>query len=393
MNCLICGSQKKRILARLCSNMGIMGPFFRGKESFVAVCEDCGHVYVDIDAAQEDFTNYYNSEYSKSLSYYEVFGREETGVYYANIEKRIARYADKKAKILEIGGGIGELAGYLKEQGYEDITVMEPSVRCVELCREKNIAAIQSDGFDVGKELERQFDFIIINHTLEHILRFDLTLRSAWKMLREEGHLYLEFPDAAYYTHTNFVPYWFFTYEHIFHMTLKSFDQLAAAFGYKVEEKESYRKCHSYQAMYAIFGKNSEGEPGRRTIPFVPETAQYVEEYIRMCEDRLAPVIDKLVLSGEPLILWGVGTSTAQLLNGNFDKCNIVKLVDSNPYRQNVTYRVGGKELSIEAPETIRDTDGVILILPLMYDASIREQIAGMGLRNKVQSLIDDYKE
>ena len=101
--------------------------------------------------------------------------------------------------------------------------------------------------------------------------------------------------------------------------------------------------------------------------------------------------MDKIRQENVPLILWGVGTSTAQLLNGNFDHCNVVKLVDSNPYRQNVIYTVAGKNLKIEDPSAI-DTDDMILILPLMYDASIRRQIKEMGLKNRVQSLIENYQ-
>lgn len=387
MNCQICGSNEKKVLAKLCSNMDIMGPFFKGKESYIASCKTCGHVYVDMDAGQKAFTDYYNSNYSKSLSYYEVFGREEAEVYYENIEKRIHRYIGKTAKILEIGGGIGELASYLMGRGYTDITVMEPSERCIRLCEEAHVKTILSDGFDVPAKLGCKYDFIIINHTLEHILRFDLTLNSARKMLKENGFLYVEVPDAAYYAKSDFVPYWYFTYEHIFHMTLRSFEQIAAAFDFEIQEKESYLKCHSYQVMYAVF-KKTDGE--KKQIPAVWETAEFVEAYISMCEKKLEPLTQKLAEGKEPLILWGVGTSTAQLLNGNFDKCNVVKLVDSNPYRQKISYFVAGKELSIEDPGTIRETDGTIVILPLMYDASIRRQIHQMGLKNKLQSLIDN---
>lgn len=388
MNCLICGSKEKKILTKLCSNMKIMGPFFPERDSNVVSCPRCGNVYVDIDAEQDAFTKYYSSEYSKSLSYCEVFGRDEAMIYYRNIMERISRYVGKDAHILEVGGGIGELAYFLIEQGYKDITVLEPSERCIKLCREKGIKTILSDGFDIPQELEKTFDFIIINHTLEHILRFDKTLKSVRRMLKDNGAIYIEVPDAGKYADTDFVPYWFFTYEHIVHMTLESFDNLACAFDFEVIEKESYLKCHSYNVMYAIMRKSYAKKP----VKYIAATEKAVSKYIVGCEGRLKPVVEAFVESHEPIILWGVGTSTAQLLNGNFDECNVVKLVDSNPYRQNIEYVVGGKKLKIEAPSTI-NTDDTILILPLMYDESIRRQIKKMGLRNKVKSLIDNYRE
>lgn len=388
MKCQICGSDDKKILTSLCSNMKIMGPFFPDKDSYVVSCCKCGNVYVDIDADQNAFTNYYASDYSKSLSYIEVFGKEEAWKYYENIETRIARYVKKDGRILEIGGGIGELAKFLVDKGYKDITVMEPSERCIKLCEEKGLKTILSDGFDIPEELENSFDFIIINHTLEHILDFDKTLRNAYRMLKEKGGLYVEVPDAAKYADTDFVPYWFFTYEHIAHMTLESFDNIARAFSFSIGEKKSYLKCSSYHVMYAVFIKS--GDLAEEPV-YSDSAENSVVKYINGCQKKLEPVIRKIKEANESVILWGVGTSTAQLLNGNFDGCNVSKLVDSNPYRQNVEYTVAGKRMRIEDPSTI-DTLDTIIILPLMYDASIRKQIQEMGLKNKVQSLIENYK-
>lgn len=388
MKCQICGSNKKKILTKLCSNMKIMGPFFPEKDSHIVSCSRCGNVYVDIDADQSAFTSYYSSDYSQSLSYFEVFGKEEAWKYYGGIEARIAKYVKKDGCILEIGGGIGELAKFLTDRGYSDITVMEPSKRCIKLCNEKGLKTILSDGFDSSNGLENSFDFIIINHTLEHILDFNKTLQSAHRMLKAGGSMYVEVPDAAMYADTDFVPYWFFTYEHIVHMTLESFDNIAKAFSFWISEKESYLKCNSYYVMYAIFIKTNKPAEAPAYLTTVEDS---VVRYINGCQKKLEPVIKKLRAENEPIILWGVGTSTAQLLNGNFDNCNVTKLVDSNPYRQNVVYTVAEKKMKIEDPSTI-DTQDTIIILPLMYDASIRKQIKEMGLKNKVQSLIENYK-
>ncbi len=388
MKCQICGSKDKKILTKLCSNMKIMGPFFPDRDSFVVSCEMCGNVYVDIEADQAAFTHYYSSDYSKSLSYFEVFGEENAWKYYEGIEARIARYVKKDGRILEIGGGIGELAKFLSDRGYTDITVLEPSERCIRLCKEKGLKTLLSDGFIVPEELENYFDFIIINHTLEHILDFNKILQSAHRMLKKGCSMYVEVPDAAMYAETDFVPYWFFTYEHIVHMTLESFDNIARAFSFTINEKKSYLKCHSYYVMYAVFTKT---EKVAEVPIYLPETSDSVIKYIHGCQKKLEPVINKIREANEPVILWGVGTSTAQLLNGNFDHCNVVKLVDSNPYRQNVEYTVAGKKMKIEDPSTIDSMD-TIIILPLMYDTSIRKQIKEMGLKNKIQSLIENYK-
>ena len=387
-DCQICGSNNKSILIQLCSNMDIMGPCFEGAKSNIVVCKKCGNVYVDIDVDQSVFTKYYSSNYSKSLSYSEVFGQESSSVYYENICERIGKYIEKNAKLLEIGGGIGELSEFIRNKGYDDITVMEPSNRCIELCKKNKLKTICSDAMEVTESELDKYDFVIVNHTLEHVLRFDVMMKSIRRMLKHDGFVYIEVPDASRYTDVDFVPYWFFTYEHIAHFTLNSFDNIAAAFGYKVCEKKRYKKCDSYNVMYAVFQKSECFDE----IHYIADVEQSIKQYIGYCKKKLLPVIRELEKQKEPLVLWGVGTSTAQLLSGNFDNCNIVKLIDSNPYRQNVNYWVGGKEYKIEAPESVANDDGTILILPLMYDKSIRLQIKEMGLKNEVKSLIKKYK-
>lgn len=369
--------------------MSIMGPFFSDKGSDIVVCKKCGSVYVDIDVDQQAFTNYYSSDYSKSLSYIEVFGKENAEIYYTNIEKRISKYVDKKAAILEVGGGIGELASFLKSKGYDDITVMEPSERCIKLCEEKGLKTVLSDGMGIDKSLEEKFDFIIINHTLEHVLNFGDMMKNAREMLKPGGGVYIEVPDTDMYCAVDFVPYWFFTYEHVVHFNLESFENLAVAFDLFVAEKESYYKCNSYHVMYAIMRKRD--IRSKEPIKFISGIEKSINQYINKCETELKPVIQKLEKMKEPLVLWGIGSSTAQLLNRNFDNCNVIKLVDSNPYRQKVRYRVAGKDLKIEDPRTVyNNKEAIIVILPLMYDASIRKQIKDMGLTNSIQSLIDE---
>ena len=127
-------------------------------------------------------------------------------------------------------------------------------------------------------------------------------------------------------------------------------------------------------------------------IKKIETTEKAITEYIDECEEKLKPIINELVLNQEKLILWGVGTSTAQLLNRNFDNCNVIQLIDSNPYRQGVRYQVGNTELKIEDPSSVKDEDATIVILPLMYDASIRKQIKEMNLKNPIKSLIEEYK-
>ena len=90
------------------------------------------------------------------------------------------------------------------------------------------------------------------------------------------------------------------------------------------------------------------------------------------------------------MILWGIGASTALLLNETFDKCNVIQLIDRNPARQNLSYRMGGGNfLSIQDPSDITETDATIVIMPYWYHDSIQKQILEMGFKNKITSLMN----
>jgi hypothetical protein len=107
---------------------------------------------------------------------------------------------------------------------------------------------------------------------------------------------------------------------------------------------------------------------------------RYVEKSKRVMEQFIKP----LRTSGEPLVLWGIGASTASLLE-LFVGCNVIALIDSNPKRQGLTFNIDGKMHNIKRPETVND--GTIVILSIPYHASIENQIRGMDFKNKIVAL------
>ena len=73
MSCPICKNSEKKILYKLCDNMKIMGSNFPDSTSFIAKCTDCGLLYIDTRATQEDILEYYKYG-AVAPKYYDMFG-------------------------------------------------------------------------------------------------------------------------------------------------------------------------------------------------------------------------------------------------------------------------------------------------------------------------------
>ena len=203
-------------------------------------------------------------------------------------------------------------------------------------------------------------------------------------MLSENGIIYIEVPDSTKYCDVNFPPYFFCTYEHVLHLTKASFSNLAKAYSMALLESNSYLKCNSYYVINGIF-KNNELSSD---VIYTQETKTAVENYLQFSKEKLFPIVQQLENSQEDLILWGIGASTAQLLNITFDNCSIVALVDSNPARQGITYKIGNNQYTIQSPNKVLEQSATIVVLPVMYKKAIIEQIKKLGFKNKVISLI-----
>jgi 2-polyprenyl-3-methyl-5-hydroxy-6-metoxy-1,4-benzoquinol methylase len=384
--CPVCKSEKNEFLSELSRNMSIMGDSFLNSTSSNVMCLDCGCVYVDIDAEQEAFDKYYNSEMSKGVDNFAMYGVEIAEAYYKHIYDSIKDYINFDSQIMDLGCGLGEFTKYLADLGYRNVIGVDPSKNNIEQAKEKGINCIQSDSFSTDPCFTGKFDMIIFIHVFEHILDMDIALENVKKMLKPEGVIYIEVPDAAKYCDIDFQPYYFFTYEHVTHYTLNTLLNIAQTFGLKLIKSDGYIKAESIYVVYGIYQNIAEtGEKG--CVNFYNDTKIAVLNYINYCKNKLGIFIRNLENSREELILWGIGASTAQVLSGSFDNCNVIELIDSNSSRHGLQFKIGEKVLRIKGPESILGKEATIVVLPISYKDSIIRQIISLGFKNKIITL------
>lgn len=380
--CKICGSQKIEKISPLCSNMKIMGANFSEGNCDIVSCKECGFVYNQYENAdQTDFDEYYKSNNSKTVNYYDIFSKNLADEYFEHIFSNIEDYINKDSKILDVAGGYGELAKYLVDKGFPNVTVLEMKDECIEYIKKNGLNVMEGNLLNIV--VKEQYDLVVCSHDLEHFIDVDTALKKIMELTNDKGHIYVEIPNIEEYSKLDRAPYHFLTYEHVCHFSENTLRNIERKFSLKMIYLKKYIKCNDYPCLYTVFEKSND------TMNVVRDTTsiESMRIYIEKCRNEIQKSLRKYEESQEPLILWGIGASTAQLLNGCFDQCNVIQLVDSNKSRQGIKFQIGIKEMKVKPPTDICNKEAKIFILPTAYKESIKQSIRNYGLENDIVSL------
>lgn len=126
--------------------------------------------------------------------------------------------SDRNAVILDIGCGFGQMLNSLRSLGYSSLSGVDVSQPAVDYCVTSglNVALIEDlDSFcDLATE---RFDFIIMNHVVEHLCKsqiIGLLSKIRVKLLKQGGRIFVTTPNAQSPTGC----YW--AYEDFTHSTI-----------------------------------------------------------------------------------------------------------------------------------------------------------------------------
>lgn len=384
--CKLCGNTAPKKLAPLCRNMKILGPGFPEAAYDIMACPQCGFVFDSCESVdQKCFDGYYLSANSKTVNYYDIFPKELAESYFQHIFESVRSYISPDSAILDVAGGYGELSSWFSSRGYSNITMLDMKRECAQFAADSGLRVIEGNLFDrpLGGET---YDLILCSHTLEHFIDLDAAMAVMREALAPGGYLYLEVPDVEEYAELDRAPYHFLTYEHVCHFSEKTIYNLAARFHMQVIFLQKYVKCEDYPCIYALLQNVPSCETQKR-IEYDPLSEEAMLRYVHWCRSRIKKAVQAFEAEGTPLILWGIGASTAQLLEQGFDSCNVIQLIDSNESRQGIPFQIGGRTLVVEGPEKIRSGTATIFILPTAYRKSIEASIRNCGLTNPVAGL------
>ena len=293
---------------------------------------------------------------------------------------------------MEIGCANGGLLNELKQVGYKNVLGVDPSPVCAQNAENLyQIRVITSALSDLSKEIGL-FDFIILVAVLEHIRDLSEAVTKLSNLLAPDGKLYIEVPDVLQFTSSLDAPFQEFSIEHINYFSSKSLLNLMGTCGFsEVSSTQiAYEQTdfHTGYVLRMVFEK----ERGNRSLIILPDRTSMpaLKKYIvasQGIEERIHKIVNELVESQIPLIVWGVGTHTQRLVaTSRLINAKIVAFVDSNPNYQ-------GKLLNgipIIEPKRLSEMREPILVSSRIFQNEIVRQIRDeLLLKNEVYTLYE----
>ncbi len=138
-----------------------------------------------------------------------------------------------KNSILDVGCGKGILLHKMKESGFENVLGIDPFID--ETISYPNGLKILKKDFN---ELEDKFDFIMFNHSFEHMEKPVVVMKHANNLLNNDKYLLLRIPVADSYAFKHYKENWcsLDAPRHLFLHTKKSIELLAKQSGFEIKK-------------------------------------------------------------------------------------------------------------------------------------------------------------
>jgi SAM-dependent methyltransferase len=276
-------------------------------------------------------------------------------------------FSDHKTTILDVGCAQGGLLRELFAAGYDNAVGMDPSESCVDACYP--LLAYCGKLEDPATDT---YDLVVLSHVVEHLWDVPTSLQSVRDRVKNDGHVYIEVPNAVRYAETA-IPFLDFNREHINHFSMSLLVEVLYRAGFSVVASgERYLDCVNggkYPAMYVIAKKGVSLRQG-------------IEAYIKKSQAQMDAIDAALKprIADREIILWGFGEFSQQLfLTDAVKSAHVIQVVDRDFGKQGKVFN----GLTVESPDYI-NSDAAILVASILNASSIQQDIRNRGLSNEV---------
>jgi len=391
-NCPICQSELVDILHPV--KFAVLDGYPLPDHYDLVCCVRCGFVFADTFTHQAMVDLFY-----RQYSMYEDY-QTATGSGYQDWDlhrlvstaQRISEYLqDPKASILDLGCARGGLLQELRNLGYENIVGMDPSPACIRhITDDRKIAGFIGSIFQVPEDIG-EFDCVILSHVLEHLYDLHGAVQNVTRLVKQDGWIYIEVPDATHYSEYVFSPYQDINTEHINHFSPASLWNLLNGFGFHGVTAVQTTIHSSPDTQYPVIcwlGQKSTPCVSAAGLTKDADLRPQMERYLRRSADLLDAMDHQinLALAGNlGVIVWGVGQLSMKLLAAtSLANADIRAFVDGNTIHQGMTMR--GRP--VLAPEQIGGYQEPILIATTLHQETIVHTIRHtLGMANQIITL------
>lgn len=136
-------------------------------------------------------------------------------------------------KILDVGCGAGQLLNDLREQGFSKLIGTDCFIKD-NIFYDNGVKILKKD----ITELEEEFDFIMLNHSFEHMPEPLSALKELWRVLKPNRYVLIRIPVASSFAWRKYGINWFQldAPRHFFLHTIESMKLLSNQVGFQVKD-------------------------------------------------------------------------------------------------------------------------------------------------------------
>jgi SAM-dependent methyltransferase len=285
---------------------------------------------------------------------------------------------DRALQILDIGCGQAGLLRMMKAR-YPDnhYYAADPNVDATQ----KSDSGIQFS--HTWKDLQQKFDLIILSHVVEHVVDF-AELAPLPGLLSEDGHVYIEVPDASrYQSHARQEYLYYFDRLHINHFTHDALSALVASWGLAVgargRSEFEYKDGQPYPAIHMLATKGA----AVSQAPSAESLDDGLFAYLKSEAERSRVKRDALRAAG-PIVVYGFGDNFFKAIgqDGPLSEAYIAAVIDrrhallnQSPYASLYTF------MDIDA--CCAQFPGATYVVAISWGgAQVRSELQRRGIQN-----------
>jgi len=287
------------------------------------ICRNCGMVFTNPQPVNNVLKMYYSTTYN---FYGEVASSPR--IQQVNFMKKYIPSNFKR--VLEIGAFNGYFLNLLKNNGYE-VYGVEPSISGVKQAKNRFGIELDNNFFNEDyvesfwKEKQEKNDIVCFFHVLEHIKRPLEFLKLVKKVLRGDGYIFLEVPDAERASANSVAD--FFSIEHINHFTKTSLKNISKLLNFDIIAIDKPKEIPVTRVIYKI---NTSKLPDTE----IENNFSTMEKIIRLYKKDRTLFLQKIknkIQGYDKITVYGAGMHTSQIVTeGLLDLKKVDYIIDSN---------------------------------------------------------------
>jgi len=401
LKCPVCGSSMAINMLELnCGNFDDSRLYQTVK---VNACEQCGHVYNRLLPDEiVGLMKYYDEEYAPT----NMGSTDKTGDRpgsndkntlgrYDQLYDALSKYINNDVRVLDIGCAMGGFLDYLCAKAIKSLSGIDPTQEYVNYAKQKGSYTIKLGSAESIPFEDNSFDLLVMDQVLEHLVEPIKAFQEAKRVLIDGGLFCIGVPDASRYDKTYFFDFfWFLMREHIQHFDSEHIKLLAESEGFELvgfSKSETPMMSEkmilpNLNMIFRLTGKRREIKVTKKCFSLTKEIETYVANELERLNNKKA-VIHRLVESQRPVYAWGIGREFLYLYESvGLKYCNLVCLIDANPYKQNNCV-LDGKKIMDRAILSKVTPDSVLIITAIAHAAKIENTLECIGYSGEVLAL------